>query len=87
MNSSPLYALGFALIVLGFAVVLFAGIGSSSSSLGGVVFIGPLPIVFGTGPDSGILALIALVAAIGMILVFYLSIRGIRGSRNESLAE
>jgi uncharacterized membrane protein len=73
MNASRLYALGLALIVIGFAVLFLAGTGSSSSSFGGVIFIGPVPIVFGTGPSAGILALIALMAAVGMILVVYLS--------------
>lgn len=68
------FALGFALVVIGIAIIIFGSLSiSSSASIGGVVFIGPIPIVFGGGPGSGLLVLIALVAAIGMIMVLYIT--------------
>ena len=79
MDLSRGFAIGFALVVVGFVVILLGSQGPSSSSVGGVVFIGPVPIVFGSGPNSGLLALIAVAAGIGMILVICLSILLWRG--------
>jgi uncharacterized membrane protein len=63
---------GFALIVIGILTVVVGSVGSPNTSTGIIIFIGPIPIVFGTGSNGGILVLIGLVAAIGMILLFYL---------------
>ncbi len=64
---------GFVLIFLGaFAVFVSAAIGSgsSSSSAGVVIFIGPFPIVFGSGPDAGLLILAAVIIAAISIALF-----------------
>jgi uncharacterized membrane protein len=73
--TSSLLLFGFALIAIGILTVMIGSLGSASSSntsTGIVIFIGPIPIVFGSGSNGGILVLIGLVAAIGMILLFYL---------------
>ncbi len=67
------------LLFAGFAV-LFAGIlivfaatasgGSGSSSTGVVIFIGPFPIVFGSGPNAGLLILIGVIIAVVSLLSF-----------------
>ena len=76
MNLFRLYAMGFLLIMIGIAIVVLGGVGSASTStsFGGAVFIGPFPIVFGSGPGSGLVALTVLIMATVMVVTFYLSI-------------
>ncbi len=63
-----LILLGMALVFIGIAVVVVASIFSGGSgSVGGVIFIGPIPIFFGVGPDMT--WLIALGAAISIISI------------------
>ena len=83
MDPIRAWSIGFLLIVLGVATVL---VGSSSSSLtvGGVILIGPLPIVFGTGPGSGLIMVVSLIAAILMVLVVYISIIVSRRARRPA---
>ncbi len=75
MNSTQLVWLGLVIIFVGFFVVLAGSlIGSSgSSSTGGFILIGPFPIVFGSGPDSGALASVALAVSAVMIVLYLLS--------------
>jgi uncharacterized protein (TIGR00304 family) len=49
------------------AILLVSTAGEGQVSGGGVVFLGPFPIVFGAGPGGGLLALISLV--IGAVMV------------------
>lgn len=70
---SLLLVTGFVLIFVG-ALVVFASVAlggsSSSSSAGIVIFIGPIPIVFGAGPDAGLLISAAAILAATSILLF-----------------
>ncbi len=70
---SLLLTTGFVLIFVG-AVVVFASVAlggsSSSSSAGIVIFVGPIPIVIGAGPDAGLLILAAAILAATSILLF-----------------
>jgi len=75
--------IGFFLIFLGTVIAILGSIGSGSTSFGGVVFIGPLPIVFGNGPGSGVLAITALIIATVMILMLFLSLMLSRGRPRE----
>ncbi len=84
MRAAALFALGFALIIIGTAVVVVGSLGSPNASTGIVVFIGPIPVVFGSGRNGGVLVLIGLVAAVGMILLFYLPLFMRRTLREES---
>ena len=85
-----LASVGVAIIFVGFLVVAlgtFTGPGGSSSS-GGFILIGPIPIVFGSGPDSGILATVALVITAAMVALYLLSFLFWRsGGRRESEVE
>jgi uncharacterized membrane protein len=85
MNLSRLYAAGFLLIVTGIGIVVLGTLSSTSTSvsLGGAVFIGPFPIVFGSGPGSWLFALTALIIAAVMVVTFYLSIL-LRRGRGET---
>ncbi len=74
-----LLAMGLLVILAGFALVVAGSAGQGSSSAGGVVFIGPFPIVFGSGPAGGYLALASVV--IGGVMVALLLLWGWRLSR------
>ncbi len=67
-----LVALGLVLIVVGVVVVFVsaAASGGGSASAGVVIFIGPIPIVFGAGPDAGMLILVGVVLAVVMVGLF-----------------
>lgn len=58
---------GLLMIFAGFALVFVGAASQENASSGGVVFIGPFPIVFGTGPGGGELALLSVV--IGAVMV------------------
>jgi uncharacterized membrane protein len=80
-----LASVGVAIIFVGFLVVAlgtFTGPGGSSSS-GGFILIGPIPIVFGSGPDSGILAAVALVVTAAMVALYLLSFLFWRSGRRR----
>jgi uncharacterized membrane protein len=63
---------GLAIVVIGIVTVILASaVGTGSISAGGVIFIGPFPIVFGTGPDATWLIVISLVIAVLMFVLFF----------------
>ena len=63
--------LGFAFLTVGVIIVLATTVFSSgSTSFGGVIFIGPFPIVFGAGPNAAWLIAIGIVLAVLSIIVF-----------------
>lgn len=75
MNAARLAFLGVAIIFVGFVVVAlgaFTGTSEPGSS-GGFILIGPIPIVFGSGPNSGTLAAVALVITLAMVALYLLS--------------
>ena len=72
-----LLALGLAITLVGFALVFVGSAsGGSNSSVGVVVFIGPVPIAFGSGPSGEWLALISVV--IGAIIIVLVIVWGWR---------
>ncbi len=65
--------LGFTVIIIGIILVVIASlVAGGSSSVGGVIFIGPFPIVFGAGPNAAWLIAISIVIAIVMFVLFLL---------------
>ena len=64
--------LGIALVFVGIVVLvvvsLFLG---SSGSVGVVIFIGPFPIVFGSGPNADWLILVGIILAVLSIMLFW----------------
>ena len=66
------FVLGFSLVIIGIAIVVAGSFSSPTASVGMVVFVGPIPIVFGKGSNSTSLVIIALVAAIATIVAFCL---------------
>ena len=75
MNPAKLVWVGFGIILVGFAVTAIgAFVGTSgSSSGGGFILIGPFPIVFGSGQDSGMLATVGVATTVVMIAVYLIS--------------
>jgi uncharacterized membrane protein len=63
--------IGIALIFVGLLVIVIASLVLGSSvSTGVVIFIGPIPIVFGSGPDKFWLILIGVIITIISIVAF-----------------
>ena len=76
-----LTAVGVLIILAGFALVIAGSFGQGNVSTGGVVFIGPFPIVFGSGPGGWSLALGSVV--IGAIMVILLFVWGRRLAKSS----
>jgi LPXTG-motif cell wall-anchored protein len=69
-----LLTMGLFLIFVGFAFVVVSSLlySGGSGSVGGVILIGPIPIVFGAGPDAGWLVLIGIIITILSLASFLL---------------
>lgn len=80
MNLKALYLSGFILVFAGFVILGAGSVGSPNISAAVVVFVGPVPLVVGSGPYGGQLALISLVASLAIILLMYLWVRGWRAA-------
>jgi uncharacterized membrane protein len=66
-----LLMLGIALVFVGVAVLVVASVVlGGSGSVGGVIFIGPIPIVFGADPDAGWLIVISIILAVISAVLF-----------------
>jgi uncharacterized membrane protein len=72
---------GVLLILVGFGLLFAGTVSTGSASVGGVVFVGPVPIVFGAGPGGWELALGA--AVVGAIMVAMLFLWGRRMMKPE----
>ena len=68
--------LGIVLVLIGIIVlVIVSVVFTSSASVGGVIFIGPFPIVFGAGPNAAWLIIIGIILAVLSIVVFLIMYR------------
>jgi len=78
-----LFILGFSTIILGLILVAVAAAFSQvgSTGLGGIIFIGPIPIVFGAGPDAQWMILFAIIPTVLSVTMFLIS-RGKADSTN-----
>jgi uncharacterized membrane protein len=64
-------ALGITLVFAGIAVLVVASVVlGGSGSVGGVILIGPIPIVFGAGPDAGWLIAISIILTVVSLILF-----------------
>jgi uncharacterized membrane protein len=62
---------GISLVFVGIVVIVVASLVlGGSGSVGGVIFIGPIPIVFGAGPDAIWLIAISIVILVISIVLF-----------------
>ncbi len=75
MNPARLLLLGVAIIFVGFAVLLAGALSgpSAAGSSGGFILIGPIPIVFGSGPNSGMLAAVGVAITVVMVALYLVS--------------
>ena len=63
--------LGIALVFVGIAVIVIVSVVlGGSGSLGGIILIGPIPIVFGAGPDAGWLIVICIILTAISVISF-----------------
>ncbi len=63
--------LGITLVLIGVAVLVVVSVVLGwSGSFGGVIFIGPIPIVFGAGPDAIWLIAISVILSVISIILF-----------------
>jgi uncharacterized protein (TIGR00304 family) len=67
-----LLLLGIVLIIIGIVLITLSSISSAQVKSGGVVVIGPLPIIFGSDKDTIIIAVIGaiILMAIGFLIVY-----------------
>jgi len=87
VNQAQLTLLGVGIVFVGFVVVaLGASQGSDgSASIGGFILIGPFPIVFGSGPNSGMLATVGLVITVAVVAFYLISLLLWRSGRRGEL--
>ena len=74
---------GFILMLVGMIVLIFATFvqGNIDISGGGIVFIGPIPIIFGAGPNAFLTILLAAILTItGFIVFFWMRKKSLRAS-------
>jgi uncharacterized membrane protein len=71
--------LGIALVFVGLVILVVATLFfGGSASVGGIILIGPIPIVFGAGPDASWLIVISIILAVLSIVLFLVMNRRLR---------
>jgi uncharacterized membrane protein len=67
-----LFLIEFVMIFVGIIILVIAAsfYGGTATNFGGVVFIGPFPIVIGVGPDADLMFLFATILAVLTIIMF-----------------
>jgi len=67
-----LLIVGFLLIFLGVIMLIFTAIifGQEPTNFGVIVFIGPVPIIIGSGPEAPLIVLFAIVLAVLSVIIF-----------------
>ena len=73
--------LGFLLVFAGIIVLVVATSLFGSGSVGGVILIGPVPIIFGSGPETFWLVLIGVIVTVLCVVLFLVISR--RWGKNE----
>ena len=83
-----LLALGFVLVIAGMATVASGSYAGGNLSTGGFVLIGPIPIVFGSGGDGGVLATLSVLLGLlmmALLLLMVLRPRTLIGKGDEEI--
>jgi len=65
-----LILIGVALVFVGVGVIIFASVLLGGGNVGGVIFLGPIPIVFGNTPDMPWLILIGIAITVISVIAF-----------------
>jgi uncharacterized membrane protein len=64
--------LGVALVFIGIIVLVVVSLAlGSSGSVGGVILIGPIPIIFGSGPNASWLIIISVILMVISLILFF----------------
>lgn len=70
--TAPLEIIGLLLIIIGFLFLFAGSISRSDVKTGGVIVIGPLPIVFGSDRTAILIAVIGAIAIMLLILFWHM---------------
>jgi uncharacterized membrane protein len=63
--------IGTALVFVGIAILVAASVVlGGSGSVGGIILVGPIPIVFGAGPDAGWLIAVSILLTVVSVVLF-----------------
>jgi len=67
-----LFILGFFIIFLGIIILMVAALlyGKGAVNFGAIIFIGPIPIIVGAGPEATWMILFAIILAVLSIIMF-----------------
>jgi len=67
-----LFVIGFFIIFLGIIILMVATVlhGNGSLNFGAIIFIGPVPIVVGAGPEATWMVLFVIILAVLSIIMF-----------------
>lgn len=67
-----LFIVGFFMTLIGVIILMVATMlyGEDSVNFGALIFIGPIPIVIGAGPQAGLMVLFAIILAVLSIIMF-----------------
>jgi len=89
MKSAQLASLGILVVFIGFFVTFVGAFQGSSGTVssGGFILIGPFPIIFGKGPNSGYLASFGVAISVVMIAFYLLTYLVGRGRRRAEIGE
>ena len=73
-----LFIIGFLMTLAGIIILMVATIlyNGGSTNFGAVIFIGPIPIVIGAGPQSDLMVLFAVILAVLSMIMFVIMRRG-----------
>jgi uncharacterized membrane protein len=68
-----LFIVGLVMIFVGVIILMLTATlyGEGAASFGGIIFIGPVPIVFGAGPEALLMVIIAVILAVLSIIIFF----------------
>jgi uncharacterized membrane protein len=74
-----LFVIGFLMIFIGIIVLIVAAVlyGEGSVNFGAIIFIWPIPIVVGAGPEAPLMVLFAIILAVLSIIMFLILRRNI----------
>jgi uncharacterized membrane protein len=74
-----LLVIGFFIIFVGIIILMVVALfyGKGSVNFGAIIFIGPVPIVVGAGPEATWMVLFAIILAVLSIIMFLIIRRGI----------
>jgi uncharacterized membrane protein len=79
-----LFIIGFLMIFAGITILMITAVLSGGQvNFGAIVFIGPIPIVVGVGPEATLIVLLAIILAVLSIIIFLTSRRKVRIFRQQ----